>query len=99
MDRDMATVKVASHLLWILDGIFDGGFYVGSRGPKWNKLAESGHEISQKVILRGFHRNPFDRTNSDPLDANVPEWIDSKRWNSDVVLILESMAIRIDIGA
>ena len=39
MDRDMATTKVASHLMWILDGIFDYGSYVGFRGLKWTKLS------------------------------------------------------------
>ena len=34
MDRDIVTAKVASHLRWILDGIFDYVFYVDSRGPK-----------------------------------------------------------------
>ena len=48
-------MKVTSHLLWILDGIFYGGFYVGPRGPKWIKLSGPGHETLQKVILQGFH--------------------------------------------
>ena len=59
MDRDMATTKMVSHLLWIFDGIFDFGFYVGSRGPKWTKLSGSGLGTTCMMILRGFLRNPF----------------------------------------
>ena len=39
MDWDIATMKVASYSLRILEGNFAGGFYVGPRGPKWIKLS------------------------------------------------------------
>ena len=39
MDWDIAPMKVASYLLRVLEGNFDGGFYVGPRGRKWIKLS------------------------------------------------------------
>ena len=46
MDRDIATMKEAPHLLWILEGIFDCGFYVVSRGPNCTKLSGPGRRTA-----------------------------------------------------